>query len=193
MRQRERRPGRKLLDNSKPALGQRSKAVGYRRKWEELLMLRDPGSDGRSGGGESVGHSGVNKDGHRGPCISCLKYNSAEPRAQRHPHVLAPSHHATHVEHRTSSRILDAVPTPTPTASPLALLLRVLRLNPPQLSPGTPHHQVMRPERPFHPSPPPSPYLLVFGPYGRRSRSTPQNEMPPRDDGLEETRIEIGC
>lgn len=29
-----------------------------------------------AGGGESVGHSGVDEDGHRGPCISCLKYDS---------------------------------------------------------------------------------------------------------------------
>jgi hypothetical protein len=50
MRQRERRPGRQLLDNTKPALAQPSTAVGYRREQEELLVLRDPGSDGRSGG-----------------------------------------------------------------------------------------------------------------------------------------------
>jgi hypothetical protein len=50
MRQRERRPGRQLLDNTKPALAQPSTAVGYRREREELLVLRDPGSDGRSGG-----------------------------------------------------------------------------------------------------------------------------------------------
>jgi hypothetical protein len=73
VRQTERRPGRQLLDNSKPALGQPSKAVGYRREREELLVLKNPG----------------------GPCISCLKYNSAKPRAQRHPRVLAPSYHAT--------------------------------------------------------------------------------------------------
>jgi hypothetical protein len=114
-----------------------------------------------------------------------------KPRAQRHPRVLAPSHYATCVEHRTSSRNLDAVPTPTLTASPLVLLLQVLRLNPPQLSHGTPHRQVMRPDQLFHPSPPPSQYLLVFGPHGRRSCSAPQKEMPPRDDGLGETRIEI--
>jgi hypothetical protein len=113
MRQRERRPERQLLDNSKPALAQPSKAVGYRREREELLMLRDPG----------------------GPCISCPKYNLEKPRAQRHPRVLAPSYHATHVEHRTSSRNLDAACAPMRTASPLALLLQVLRLNP--------HRQVM--------------------------------------------------
>lgn len=38
---------------------------------------------------------------------------SGKPRVQRHPCVLAPSHHATHVERRTSSGIFDAVPIPT--------------------------------------------------------------------------------
>ena len=58
--------GRQLLDNSKPALAQPSKEVGYQREWEELLVLRDLGSDGKSGvgsrwtaGGESLGRWGV--------------------------------------------------------------------------------------------------------------------------------------
>ena len=43
-------PGRQLLDNSKRVLAQPSKAVGYRGEQEELLVLGDPRSDGRSGG-----------------------------------------------------------------------------------------------------------------------------------------------
>ena len=163
--------GRQLLDNSKPALAQPSKEVGYQREWEELLVLRDLGSDGKSGvgsrwtaGGESlgrwgvVGHSGMDKDGHRESVhIVCLKYNSTKLRAQQHPHVLAPLYHATHVEYRTGSRNLDAVPTPT--ASPLALLLQVLRLNPPQLSPGTPHGQASS-----HATGPPEPTAFSLSP-----------------------------
>lgn len=63
---REHVSGCQLLDNSKRVLAQPSKANGYRGEQEELLVLRDPGSDVGVGGWESVGH---NEDGHRAYCV----------------------------------------------------------------------------------------------------------------------------
>ena len=66
---------------------------------------------------------------------------SVKPQAQRHPRVLAPSHHAAHAERRTSGGILDDVPTrtaPIPMGSLVGSTIISGSITIPE-----PHHQVM--------------------------------------------------